>query len=298
MTQPETQTGPIMKKNEIYQKITDFFVAKLTQGVIPWQKPWNAIENAPRNISGHIYRGVNIWLLLAQDYQSPLWLTFNQATKLGGKIKRGEKGTIIVFWKIMKYEATDTAPEKTIPYLRYYYVFNVEQTEGIPPEKLPKFEQPEKLNFTPIENCENIIEQWDDKPNVYYGGDRAYYSPTRDYIQMPNTEDFLGAEEYYSTLFHEYIHSTGHHSRTHRHEKLSDHRFGSRDYSQEELVAELGAAFMCGMAGIENKTIENSAAYIQSWIKAFKNDPAMLLNAAGQAQKACDYILQAETVTA
>jgi len=298
MTRPDKQTGYDMNKHEIYQKITDFMVASLECGVIPWQKPWNTSETAPRNISGHIYRGVNIWMLLGQEYASPFWLTFNQAVNLGGKIKKGEKGTIIVFWKIMKYEATDTAPEKTIPYLRYYYVFNVEQTEGIPEDKLPKTNLGDKLNFSPIENCENILEAWDDKPNVKYGGSRAYYTPAHDYVQMPPVEDFVGAEEYYSVLFHEFVHSTGHHSRTNRHAKLSDHRFGSKDYSQEELVAELGAAYLCGMAGIENSTIDNSAAYIKSWIKSLKNDPAMLLNAAGQAQKACDYIMQAETVTA
>ena len=273
-------------------------IGKLKDGIIPWQKPWNSVNSGPRNISGHIYRGINFWTLIASDYNSMFWLTFNQVKKLGGKVKPGEKGTMVVFWKMLLVEDEATGEVKRVPLLKNYYVFNVEQTENIPEDKLPVIQQPEeKPEFSPIEICENMIEQWDDKPNVKYGGDRAFYTPNFDYIQMPKPEDFLGAEEYYSTLFHEYIHSTGHHSRTNRHALLKNHTFGSKDYSQEELVAEMGAAFLSGMAGIENKTIDNSAAYIQSWIRSLKNDPKMLLNAASQAQKACDYILQPETET-
>jgi len=163
----------------------------------------------------------------------------------------------------------------------------LEQTEGIP---IP---EPEETNnhFDPIEKAEQIILGMPLKPDIYHAGNKACYNPSKDAIHLPNQQTFHMPEEYYCTAFHELIHSTGHTSRIGRKSILEPTYFGSHEYSKEELVAEMGAAFLCGYAGIEQKTIENSAAYIQGWLKVLKKDKTMLVHAAAQAQKAADYIL-------
>jgi antirestriction protein ArdC len=171
--------------------------------------------------------------------------------------------------------------------LRYYSVFNIEQTEGITP---PPAEETHNL-FHPLANAEKIVANVPLNPDIKYGGNRAYYSVSLDYIQLPHQHTFNSIEEYYSTYFHELTHATGHSSRLSRKSILEPSYFGSHEYSKEELVAEMGAAFLCGHAGIENKTIENSAAYIQGWLRELKNDKTLLIHAAAQAQKATDYIL-------
>lgn len=285
-----------MSNFNLYEQITNTIIKRMEAGIIPWHKPWETGVSAPSNISGHFYRGINFWNLLLYDYPSPFWLTFNQISQLGGKVKKGEKGTMVVFWKLLSAEQDEQV--KRIPLLKYYYVFNVSQAEGLTDIKLPAHPEPFNNDFTPLEKAENIINSWPDAPLLTHGGDRAFYSPGLDTVTMPLAKHFRSSEEYYSTLFHEFTHSTGHRSRLNRHESIKDHKFGSKDYSHEELVAEMGAAFLCGVTGIENKTIDNSTAYIQSWIRTFKNDPKVLVIAASQAQKACDYILQAEPVMA
>lgn len=284
-------------RNEIYQQITDRIISKLEQGVIPWQKPWHSSGLAPRNIKGRPYRGINPLLLDCENYKSPFWLTFNQAKDLGGNIKKGEKSTMIVFWKMMHKTSTEEVDgeikidHKKFPYLRYYRVFNLEQTENIPLDKIPTVETTPEIDFSPIEKAEQIIAAWDDKPQIKHGGSRAFYRPMFDQVNMPEPKHFISKEHYYSVLFHEYVHATGHETRTARHKSLPNHSFGSRDYSIEELVAEMGAAFLCGITGVENDaTAEMNAAYVQSWIGALKNDNRLLLKAASLAQKACDYI--------
>lgn len=283
-------------RNEIYQKITDNIVAKLEQGVVPWQKPWHDNGLMPRNIKGRPYRGINPLLLNSFDYSSPFWLTYKQAKELGGNIKKGEKATMVVFWKLITTAKTTEnnqgeteIEQKSFPYLRYYNVFNLEQTENIPLNKIPQIEHTPEIEFSPIKRAEKLLAEWEDKPKVEHGGSRACYSPMFDNIKMPEPKYFKSSEEYYCTLFHEYVHSTGHKTRTNRHSQLPNHSFGSKDYSIEELVAEMGAAFLCGLSGIDN-TIDNNAAYIQSWINALKNDNKFLTKAASLAQKACDYI--------
>jgi len=249
----------------------------------------------PKNlVSKKEYRGINIFLLGCQEYSSPYWLTFKQAADKGGHVRKGEKSTPVVFWKWIDRKDVDGADTEEsngngkVPLLRYYSVFNVEQVDGIiaPPS-------PESITnqFSPIQIAQEIIAGMPLRPEVKHGGNQPAYSPMLDYVRMPEPSSFLSPEEYYATAYHELVHSTGHSSRVGRKGILEPSYFGSHEYSKEELVAEMGAAFLCGVAGIGHRTIENSAAYIRGWLKSLKNDKKMLVMAAAQAQKAADYIL-------
>ena len=278
---------------DIYEMVTNLIIERLEKGVIPWQMPWKVENGLPQNmIHRKVYRGFNFWLLLtvADKFGSPYFLTFNQVKELGGHVLKGEKGFPVVFWKILEKEEKDGSIDQ-VPFLRYYTVFNLKQTEGIDESKIPSSEAHDH-DFDPIAQAEQVIECWTDCPQIRYDQSHAFYSPSGDYIGMPNPRTFFKDEQFYAVLYHEATHATGHINRTGRHEKLSDHRFGSQDYSQEELVAEMGAAFLCHMTGIQNATIDNSAAYIKSWIRKFKEDKKMLLIASSMAQKAVDYILE------
>lgn len=263
----------------------------LEQGTVPWKKPWNADVGMPKNlVSKKEYRGVNIFMLACMPYGSPYWMTFKQIKEKGGHVRQGEKATPVIFWKWLDRSDVVDDPEGKngkVPLLRYYNVFNLEQTEGIP---IPEQEEANN-HFDPIEKAEQIIAGMPLKPDIYHGGNKASYSPSQDTIHLPNQHTFLSPEEYYCTAFHELIHSTGHTSRIGRKSILEPTYFGSHGYSKEELVAEMGAAFLCGYAGIEQKTLENRAAYIQEWLKVLKKDKTLLVHAAAQAQKGADYIL-------
>jgi len=253
-------------------------------------------------VSKKEYRGINVFLLACMPYGSPYWMTYKQVTDKGGHVRKGEKSTPVVFWKWIdsKEEVgiADTLSNGKIPMLRYYSVFNLEQVEGI---EAPPATEVIINTFTPIERAEQIIAGMPLKPDMRHGGNDACYSPMLDYVKLPEPSAFQSPEEYYSTAFHELTHSTGHAIRVGRKGILEPSYFGSHSYSKEELVAEMGAAFLCGHAGIES-TIENSAAYIQGWLKALKNDKTLLIHAAAQAQKAADYIMdraggEGDTVT-
>ncbi|UFS71760.1 ssDNA-binding domain-containing protein [Geomonas sp. RF6] len=279
-------------------KTYDVINARITElleaGTVPWRKTWNAEANVPKNlVSGKEYRGINIFLLGCMTYGSPYWLTFKQATEKGGHVRKGEKSSPVIFWKWIDRkdadgdDAEDTSNGK-VPLLRYYSVFNLEQVEGIPSPPSPE----NIINpFTPIERAEQIIAGMPLRPDIRHGGNEASYSPMLDYVRLPEPSAFQSPEEYYSTVFHELTHATGHASRVGRKGILEPSFFGSHSYSKEELVAEMGAAFLCGIAGIEQGTIVNSAAYIRGWLKALKDDKKMLVMAAAQAQKSSDYIL-------
>jgi antirestriction protein ArdC len=279
---------------KVYEVINNRIMELLEQGTVPWRKTWNAQSNMPKNmVSKKEYRGVNIFLLACMPYNSPYWMTFKQVVDKGGHVKRGEKSSPVIFWKWFDRIGADSDDPDTatingkIPMLRYYSVFNIEQTEGIEPPVTT-----ETVNtFTPIERAEQIIAGMPYKPEIKHGGNRAAYSPMLDYVKLPVQESFDSPEEYYNTCFHELSHATGHASRLGRKGVLEPSYFGSHEYSKEELVAEMGASFLCGYAGIENKTIENSAAYISGWLRELKNDKKLLAMAAAQAQKASDYIL-------
>ena len=276
-----------MGKLNVYEIITEQVLEIMSQGVIPWKKPWNA-RGAHRNlITGKQYRGINVFLLSCSKFSSPWWLSFKQAKEKGGKIRKGEKGRQIVFWKPLLTEYIETGKEKKIFMLRYYTVFNLDQIEGV---EAPQ--EPETIELEPIAEAERIVSEMQNRPIIEQaGGNKACYYPGKDSVQMPYFQDFDESEKYYSVLFHELGHSTGHGSRLARKEVQVCSRFGSEDYSKEELVAEMTAAFLCGESGILPATVENSAAYLQSWSARLKEDKKMVINAAAAAQRAADYIL-------
>lgn len=276
-------------KNKVYDIVNEKILEQLEKGVIPWRKPWNSAQERPRNIiSGKVYRGINAFLLAVDNrFSSPYWMTYKQAEDLKGYVKKGEKGTMVIFWKLYEKENQETQKKESIPVLRYYTVFNLEQCEGI---TAPKDENAaQKLEFEPIQEAEKLVNGYVLHPTITHSGTRAFYRPSTDEIYMPAKEDFKGIEEYYSTLFHELTHSTGHERRLNREGIAGDHSFGDEGYSKEELIAEFGAAFLCGISGIEN-TLTNSAAYIQNWMNAIKANKTWLVHAAAAAQKAADYI--------
>jgi antirestriction protein ArdC len=278
----------------VYEVITQRIINQLESGTAPWHKPWKARGRAalPRNlITGREYRGINLWILLSAGYSSPFWLTFRQAKGLGGHVRQGETGCPVVFWKFGVEEVQDGEEiiEKRSVMCRYYTVFNVEQCEDL---RLQPAQPPDDSGqIGPIEACEQVVSGWQARPIIHHHGDVASYNKVTDVVQMPNRSCFDGSEEYYSTLFHELVHSTGHPGRLNRSTLTDFERFGDEIYSREELVAEMGAAFLAGYCGIENRTINNSAAYLASWLKALKDDSRMVLIAASQAQKAADLIL-------
>lgn len=275
----------------VYEIITARIVEKLEQGEIPWKKSWNAQTQAPRNLSsGKLYSGINVFLLLSARYQSPYWLTFRQATERGGSVRKGEKGYPVVFWSKTEKEDQETGEVKEVSFLRYYTVFNVAQIDGL--RDIPTVEVHHiQEGAEQFDLAEQIVATMSQRPEIRHGFTRAFYSPTDDSVSMPNKKSFTGGAEYYSTLFHELAHATGHDSRLNRHQNIKNHSFGSQDYSKEELVAEFGSAFLCAEAGISPAVIDNQSAYIQGWLKALKNDNKLLINAAAQAQKAADFIM-------
>ena len=283
-------------KTDTYQVITDRITALLEQGVVPWQKPWQGGEQMPRNlISGREYRGVNVFLLHAMSYESPYWLTYKQASELGGHVRKGERACPVVFWKRLPVDsASELDGKKFIPFLRYYSVFNVAQCEDIPADKIP-VQNGTKREHCPITEAESIVAAMPKKPDIKHGGGRACYSPSLDCVTMPKPENFASGQDYYSVLFHELTHATGHASRLNR-KGISGtdgewSAFGSTPYAKEELVAELGAAFLSGHAGIMERTLDNSAAYVQSWLARLKEDNRLIVQASAQAQRAADFIL-------
>jgi antirestriction protein ArdC len=277
-----------------YQVVTDRIIALLEKGVVPWQKTWNASGGQPRNlVTQREYKGINTFLLNVLGYKSPFWLTFNQAKQLGGFIKAGEKASPVIFWKWLEVEdIAQPGATKHIPFLRYYSVFNLNQCEGINP-KLTIVEE-EQATLNPIEEAESIVSRMPLLPIIAHGGNRACYSPVLDTVQMPEMNSFKSSENYYSVLFHELIHATGHVSRLNRKGATGTDgewsSFGSQSYAREELVAEMGAAFLCAEAGIVDCTMENSAAYIKSWLERLKNDNRLVVIAGAQAQKSADFV--------
>jgi antirestriction protein ArdC len=279
-------------KIDVYQIVTDRMIKALEQGKIPWTKPWGSSQSAPKNlISQKPYRGINVFLTASMGFTSPYWLTFNQAKELGASIKKDEKGTPIVYWsKVTKDQDTDD--EKSFMFCKYFTVFNVDQIENLKLSKEVLYPGIKIREFSPIQACEKVVNDWSHKPKIVHNEQRAFYSPSMDYINMPKPETFDGNDFYYSVLFHELGHSTGHESRLKREGVTARNHFGSHAYSQEELVAEMTAAFLCAHTGLDQeKLFENSVAYLQSWLNVLKKDSKLVVKAAAAAQKAADMIL-------
>jgi antirestriction protein ArdC len=305
-TKRRKSSKPRMTNAEVYQMVTDRVLDALKQDIVPWQRPWKVQGGIHKNLATkRSYQGSNILLLditaLLDGYTSPWWLTFKQAKDLGGNVRKGESGTKITFWSMIevgekKYnEDTGRYEKDTIPMLKTWTVFNVEQTEGIDPKKIPTVEKQEE--FTPIERAEKMFKAMPKRPRTVHGGDSACYRPLEDSVWMPRKKDFVSPEAYYATEAHELVHSTGHSSRLKRpeivkYEEDKGSRFGDKDYSNEELVAELGASFVCAVLGIDStKQQENSAAYLKTWIGRLEDDPKLIIGAGSKAQKAANYIM-------
>ena len=266
--------------------ITERIMAMLEQGVAPWQKPWRVASQMPRNlVSGKPYRGINVFLLHAAQFQSPHWLTFRQAQELGGNVRRGEKAMPVVFWKKLEPDEQQTTDDKPAFVLRYYSVFNLSQIENVK-EEAQAITEPE-TKPTP---ADQIIADMPNPPAIKYGFRSCSYCLDTDTVCMANPSSFENSDAYFQTIFHELTHSVGSEKRLGR-LKGKNMTFGDGDYSREELVAEMGSAFLCGEAGIFNRTVNQSAGYLQGWLKALDNDRQMIVTAAAQAQKAADYIL-------
>jgi antirestriction protein ArdC len=271
----------------IYDQLTERIIALLENGTVPWRKPWKVQTGLPRNLmTKKPYRGINVFLLHAMSYESPCWLTFRQALELGGNVRKGEKACPVVFWKQLEVEDKETHETEKIPMMRFYYVFKVAQCDGL--KNIPA---PVETLLSAPSKPEEIVALMPKRPEIKHGMSKAFYSPGADMVAMPDRARFEKDAGYFATLFHELIHATGHASRLNRPTLTELAGFGSNPYCKEELIAEMGAAFLCGQAGIEESTLENSAAYVQNWLQQLQNDKKLIVQAAAQTQKAADFIL-------
>ena len=288
------------EKQDIYTRITNQIVSHLEKGVRPWVRPWNAERTAgritrPLRRNGRPYSGVNVLSLwasaMAQNFAAPIWMTFKQAMELDAHIRKGEKGSLVVFADGIMRKETDEKTgdeiEREIPFLKGYIVFNVEQIEGLPEIFYAKA-APTRDPVARIEHAENFFGSMG--ATIRHGGNQAYYAQELDYVQMPPFEAFRDAESYYSTLTHELTHWTKHPQRLDR--DFGRKSWGDEGYSREELVAELGSAFLCADFELHQEPREENAAYIATWLEVLKKDNRAIFTAAAHAQRAADYLNQ------
>lgn len=285
-------------RQDVYSRITNQIIEALEQGVKPWTQPWTAAHAAghvsrPLRHNGQPYAGINVLTLWASamtaHYAAPIWMTFKQAIELGGHVRKGEKGSPVVYADTMRRTETDDATgdetERAIPFLKAYTVFNVEQIEGLP-EHFHALAHARRNPDERIAGAESFFAAT--RADIRHGGDCAYYSPTLDYIQMPPFEAFRDAQAYYATLAHEATHWTRHATRLDR--DFGRKKFGDDGYAREELVAELGAAFLCADLGLRLEDRADHAAYIGHWLSVLKEDKRAVFAAAAHAQRAADYL--------
>ncbi len=287
-------TATTTEKRSVSDVITEAIIKKLEAGIIPWKRPWNGSAMAPKNFkTGSAYRGINAFLLANTQHACPYFLTFKQILEKKASLKAGSKGFPVVFWSMVTGSDQETGDEKNIPFMRYYTVFNLEQTDI----EIPAITET-PLDFSPIEEADRIVAEMPLCPEIRHGQSKAFYSPSLDYINMPKRELFESSELYYNVLFHEIGHATGSSRRLARKGVTESSYFGSHEYSKEELVAEMTACIVMGELGIIAETLDNSAAYIQSWLRALKSkdNRNLVVSAASQAQKAFDYILNRKPV--
>jgi len=289
---------PTSSRSDIYSRITDKIVADLEQGVRPWLRPWNADHAAgritrPLRHNGIPYNGINVIMLwsasVIKGYSCPLWLTFKQALELGGNVRRGETGELVVYADRIKRTAIDARGEeceREIPFLKGYTVFNAEQCEGLPAQYSAKTEPPTLTPLQRLESADMFFAAT--RADIRHGGTRAYYAEGADFVQMPPFETFRDAESYAATLAHELTHWTKHDRRLAR--NMGRVKWGDEGYAREELVAELGSAFLCAGLGIAPEVREDHAAYIASWLKVLKDDKRFIFSAASHAQRAVDFL--------
>ena len=282
-------------RQDIYQKITNLFIEKIESGVNPWNKTWSTVGLAPQNyFNKTTYQGINLFLLGMTPYDVPFFCTFNQAKAKGGSIRKGAKSLPVVYWKMVESKTetvtrhNGTKEPKKNAFIKYYNVFNIRDVEGI------DFVLPEPtINANePIAVCETLVANMPQAPAIRHSDKSgAYYVPMMDFVNMPGIEQFSTSADYYKVLFHELTHSTGHQSRLNREGVTNLCRYGSTNYSKEELVAELGASFLSTFTGIANaELLDNAAAYLKGWLKPLKEDKKFIFWAAKEAQKAVNFI--------
>jgi antirestriction protein ArdC len=282
-------------RDDVYTRVTSKIVADLEKGVRPWLKPWNADHAAgritrPLRGNGQPYKGINVLMLWAEaelrGYGCPIWMTYKQAQELSGQVRKGEKGSLVVYAdKITRNDGESDETAREIHFMKGYTVFNCEQIDGLPSHfyatAAPAASTPERIATAESFTGSTVA-------TVRTGGNRAYYSVTDDYVQMPPLECFRDAESYYATLLHELTHWTRHEVRLNR--EFGRKRWGDEGYAAEELVAELGAAFMCADLGITPEPREDHASYLAHWLDVLKNDKRAIFTAAAHAQRAADFL--------
>ena len=284
-------------RKDVYTRVTERIISDLEQGIRTWLKPWSA-EHAAGRISrplrhnGTPYRGMNILLLwgeaVAKGYAAPIWMTYKQAQEIGGQVRKGEHGSLVVYANsITRTETNDAGEdvEREIPFMKGYTVFNVEQVDGLPAHYYARPENPLPLSER-IENADRFMTATG--ATIQHGGNMAFYAPARDVIQLPPFEAFRDKESYYATALHELTHWTRHEKRLQR--DFGRQKFGDEGYAREELVAELGAAFLCADLGITPEIRDDHAAYLGHWLKVLKEDKRAIFSAAAHAQRAADYL--------
>jgi antirestriction protein ArdC len=291
-------TNTATARPDVYSRITDKIVADLEQGVRPWLKPWSADHAAgkitrPLRHNGIPYKGINVIMLwsaaVTKGYACPLWLTFKQALELGGNVRKGETGELVVYANSITKTETDAKGEeieREIPFLKGYTVFNAEQCEGLPAHYTTKAEPPALILIQRVEAADRFFAATG--ADIRQGGTRAFYAQGPDYVQMPPFETFRDAESHAATLAHELTHWTKHDKRLAR--DMGRVKWGDEGYAREELVAELGSAFLCADLGITPEVRADHAAYIASWLEALKGDKRFIFSAASHAQRAADYL--------
>ena len=285
-------------RKDVYTRVTDRIIADLEEGVRPWMKPWNAEHAAgritrPLRHNGQPYNGINVLMLWSaavdRGFAAPTWMTYRQAAELGAHVRKGETGEPVVYANTLTRTETDEATgeeiDQTIPYMKGYTVFNVEQIDGLPAH-YTQLAEPVLDPVARIEHAETFFAST--KAEIRHGGNSAFFCLSTDHIQMPPFESFRDAESYYATLAHEATHWTRHPTRLDR--DLGRKRFGDEGYAREELVAELGSAFLACDLEIALEPRADHAAYIESWLKVLKGDKRAIFQAAAHAQRAADYL--------
>jgi antirestriction protein ArdC len=286
-----------MEKTDLYTRITNRIIAELEAGTRPWLRPWNAEHAAgritrPLRHNGIPYHGINVvtlWMTAtAQGYACPIWLTYRQAQELGAQVRKGEHGELVVYAdRITRTETSDKGEEiaREIPFLKAYSVFNAEQIDNLPPH-FTALAAPPLDPMQRIAHAESFFAATG--ADIRHGGNQAYYVPSRDFVQMPPFETFRDAEAFYQTLSHEICHWTRHEKRLHR--DFGRKRWGDEGYAAEELVAELGSAFLCADLGLTPEPREDHASYIENWLRVLKNDKRAIFTAAGYAEAAATFL--------
>ena len=291
------------KRRDVYAIVTERIIEQLEKGTIPWKQSWTNAGIPQNLVTGKNYKGINIILLNSLGYKQNLFLTRKQLEQFGGEVLPNEKPNIVVFWNWNKQEDNSSSQaiaqeeellieghKKKKPVLRFYRVFNVSQCVGISNDAIPVIKRPND----PIQACEGILEGMRVKPEIVFNEPEAFYDVVEDIINMPEMVRFDNSEFYYDTLFHEILHWTGHKERLNRPEVTNNTKYGSIEYSLEELTAQIGASFLCSMTGIAEKVEEDSTAYIKSWLEKLKNNRKFILIASSYAQKGVEFILNAK----